>query len=44
MIGVDVAADGKRFTLSDNGIVVIGQGRKVLTDHEHRSQRSWTSR
>jgi len=36
MIGVDADLDRKRFTLSDNGIVVIGKGQKIPTDHENR--------
>ncbi|HWC11642.1 MAG TPA: sugar phosphate nucleotidyltransferase, partial [Acidimicrobiales bacterium] len=31
-IGVDEEADQKRFTTSDNGIVVIGKGEKIWTD------------
>ncbi|CAN5133771.1 glucose-1-phosphate adenylyltransferase [soil metagenome] len=30
-IGVDGDADGKRFTLSDNGVVVIGKDEKIPT-------------
>ena len=36
MIGVDAELDRKRSTLSDNGIVVIGKGQKIPTDHENR--------
>ena len=31
-IGVDNEADEKRFTMSDNGIVVIGKGEKIASD------------
>ncbi len=36
MIGVDADLDRKRFTLSDNGIVVIGKGQKIPTNHDNR--------
>ena len=32
-IGVDQDADRKRFTLSDNGVVVIGKGEKISSDN-----------
>ena len=31
-IGVDHDADRKRFTLSDNGVVIIGKGEKISSD------------
>jgi glucose-1-phosphate adenylyltransferase len=30
-IGVDAEADQRRFTMSDNGIVVIGKDEKIPT-------------
>jgi glucose-1-phosphate adenylyltransferase len=35
-IGVDHEADRQRFTLSDNGIVVIGKGEKIPPDSSDR--------
>jgi glucose-1-phosphate adenylyltransferase len=35
-IGVDAGADSKRFTMSDNGIVVIGKDEKIPHDNENR--------
>jgi len=35
-IGVDHDADRQRFTLSDNGIVVIGKGEKITPDTRDR--------
>ncbi|MGI8984873.1 MAG: glucose-1-phosphate adenylyltransferase, partial [Acidimicrobiales bacterium] len=35
-IGVDHDADRQRFTLSDNGIVVIGKGKKIPPDTSDR--------
>ncbi len=35
-IGVDHDADRQRFTLSDNGIVVIGKGEKIPPDSSDR--------
>ena len=35
-IGVDADADRERFTLSDNGIVVIGKDQKIPTDSNDR--------
>jgi glucose-1-phosphate adenylyltransferase len=35
-IGVDHDADRQRFTLSDNGIVVIGKGEKIPPDNRER--------
>ena len=32
-IGVDHDADRKRFTLSDNGVVVIGKGEEISFDN-----------
>jgi len=33
MIGVDHAADRARFTVSDNGVVLIGKGVRVNSAH-----------
>jgi len=35
-IGVDHEADRQRFTLSDNGVVVIGKGEKIPSDGDRR--------
>ena len=37
-IGVDSDADRERFTMSDNGIVVLGKGEKIPPDHSDGSE------